>query len=353
MAWRSLFAKQPDLAASSRAPTPAQPEPSDAWPIHLLDPDCQASLADGRIRICRPEHETVMRRLDTVSGLTIHGEARVSTPLVAELLARKIPIIWRSRSGYWLGSAVPPSVSGLAARRRQLACPALLKLDVAKALVARKIKLQRDVLRRRRRNARSRVRLKLQAAAALNAESPQSLRGIEGAAAREYWRGFAAVVGDRGHDFAKRAARPVPDVINALLSYLYALLVGECAIALTVAGLDPAAGLFHADRAGRPALALDLMEPFRPGIVDSVVAGLARRSPREWRAFLEEESVGVRLNRDGRRMVLRAYEKRLESAARLDAGGATSWRSAIWRAAGALSQSLRSNQLRLALPRST
>lgn len=137
------------------------------------------------------------------------------------------------------------------------------------------------------------------------------LMGLEGAAAREYVSALGLVVPEPMR-FEGRCRRPRLDLVNAALSFGYTIPLGEAVAALAAAGLDPAIGLLHADADRRPSLALDLIEEFRPLIIDQVVITTARRDrlrPEHGRA--DEERAGVLLTRAGRDVVLNAYERRM------------------------------------------
>ena len=137
------------------------------------------------------------------------------------------------------------------------------------------------------------------------------LMGIEGAAAREYFAALGQIVPD-GMRFTGRSRQPPGDLINAALSYGYAIILGEAVSALCAAGLDPAIGLLHAEQDRRPSLALDLMEEFRPLIVDQIVIAAARRAElRPEHGHREEALHGVLLTKAGREILVAAYERRM------------------------------------------
>ena len=145
----------------------------------------------------------------------------------------------------------------------------------------------------------------------MTAGTRDELLGVEGIAARSY---FAALRGLLPIDigFEGRVRRPPGDVVNAALSYGYAILVGECTTALVAAGLDPAVGLLHEDRGSRPSLALDLAEEFRPLVVDTVVLLLVRsRKLTVAHGRPVEQDRGVLLTEAGRTVLIEELERRL------------------------------------------
>jgi CRISPR-associated protein Cas1 len=143
-----------------------------------------------------------------------------------------------------------------------------------------------------------------------DATSIEEIMGHEGSASREYFRSWYQ---DFGTDwgFASRQRRPPPDPVNAMLSFGYTLLVHEAVAALGTAGLDPAVGLLHQARWGRPGLALDLMEEFRPVIVDAMVFRCLSTGIVRFEEFETTPDVGCRMNDRSRRAFLAAYERRM------------------------------------------
>ena len=138
------------------------------------------------------------------------------------------------------------------------------------------------------------------------------LRGLEGEAAQSYFGCFDALVRVEGpaFRFAGRSRRPPLDRINALLSFLYALLGHDCRSALEAHGLDPQVGFLHADRPGRASLALDLMEELRPVLADRLALSLVNRRQVSAEDFVLEEAGGVRLTDEARKRVLVAWQER-------------------------------------------
>jgi CRISPR-associated protein Cas1 len=196
-------------------------------------------------------------------------------------------------------------------------------LAIASRMVEGKIKNSRVLLRR---NTRDRPEERLRslrelATKARDAESVASLLGIEGAAARLYFEAFPTMLSGRldlpGRPFAfdGRNRRPPLDAVNCLLSYLYSLLVKDLTVQTFAVGFDPYVGFYHRPRFGRPALALDLAEEFRPLIAESVVINLLNNGEVRPSHFVVRAG-GVALTADGRRRVLAGYERRLTSEIR-------------------------------------
>jgi CRISP-associated protein Cas1 len=144
------------------------------------------------------------------------------------------------------------------------------------------------------------------------AETLDELRGLEGIAARQYFRVFGQLILHQRQDFPfeDRSRRPPRDNTNALLSYLYTLLTYEVASALATVGLDPYVGYLHSDRPGRPSLALDLMEELRPIFADRLALTLINRKQIVGEGFHQKESGGILMDDETRKKVLTAWQTR-------------------------------------------
>jgi len=158
--------------------------------------------------------------------------------------------------------------------------------------------------------------LKQLARKATETESLESLLGIEGTAARTYFAAFGGMVREKGDalgtfDLDGRNRRPPRDPVNALLSFTYSLLTREFGVTLAAVGLDPLLGFYHQPRFGRPALALDLMEEFRPLVADSVVIGVINNEILTASDFLVSP-MGTSIKPFARRRLIQAYERRMD-----------------------------------------
>ncbi len=191
-------------------------------------------------------------------------------------------------------------------------------LRFARAFVLGKIRNQRTLLRRNAREDVTPALREMMRLARRVQETPAAgeLLGIEGAAARAYFACFGSMLRESmGYDFRARVRRPPTDPINALLSFLYSLLVKECVSALLSVGLDPYRGFYHQPRYGRPSLALDLAEEFRPLVGDSTVLTLVNTGMLGPSDFVRR-GPACTLGEEGRRRVVAAFEERLEALVR-------------------------------------
>jgi CRISPR-associated protein Cas1 len=269
--------------------------------------------------VTRGEEEIGRARLKDVSQLVLCGNIGVSAQTVQLLCEAEIPIVHLSRGHWFYGVTRGITLRNAydrAAQYRVAADPALT-LSFARALVAAKGQNQRTLLMR---NASPRPEREVAQISALLrkvgvASDLGALLGLEGGIAAKYFSRFGDLLRpvdlEATWDFNARNRRPPLDPVNALLSFGYALLAKECTVALLSEGLDPWWGFYHQPRHGRPALALDLMEEFRPLVVDSAVltainTGMVRNGD------FVTSTAGCVLSDRARKAFIRAYEARLD-----------------------------------------
>jgi CRISPR-associated protein Cas1 len=188
-------------------------------------------------------------------------------------------------------------------------------LILARSMVSGKIKNCRTLLRRNcpefpEEVLESLARLSMEAEKATGIDS---LLGIEGAAAEIYFSNLGKMLkGCRDFFFQNRNKRPPKDPVNAVLSYLYGILAKELFVTVLAVGFDPYLGFYHQPRYGRPALALDMMEEFRPVIADSVTINLFNNKELAKRDFIRT-GLGVSMTPEAKRKVVAGYERRIET----------------------------------------
>lgn len=313
-------------ALAARSATPPRrlvPSDSQARPLYVTEQGTTLGHRDGRLVISRAKETLDSVRVIDVSQVSVFGNVQVTTQLLRELFAREIPVCWFSYGGWFSGMAEGLPSKHVELRRRQVATSGQGGLAIARGFVTGKIRNARTLLRRNAREPVDGVVASLGALAdqAGAATSTASLLGIEGAAARLYFSKWPAMV--RGElrlpgapfSFGGRARRPPPDAVNCLLSYCYALLVKDLTATAFAVGWDPYIGFYHRPRFGRPALALDMAEEFRPIIAESVVLTLLNNGEIEPADFVIRAG-GVALLGPGRKAVLAAYERRLDHEVR-------------------------------------
>lgn len=246
-----------------------------------------------------------------------------STPALRFCLQRDLEVLLLSRNGKLEGRVAPPaSASHVEVRQAQYAASeqAERRVPYARAWVGAKLhNMQRRLYRRACRSSCPALETALESFEALErrhmrADSLDVLRGLEGAAARAYFQAWPALIQreEAAFAFSGRDRRPPGDAVNALLGFTYALLQKDVRSACATAGLDPALGLLHGPRPNLPAVVLDLMEPFRPALADSVVLALLNRNAVSPKHF-ENRNGGTYLNKKGRAAVYEAYGNRRTS----------------------------------------
>ena len=263
-----------------------------------------------------------------LGGIVCFGSLGLSPPLMGHCAERGVCISLMSRHGRFLARIEGPVSGNVLLRRSQYRTTddAALTAALVRNLVAGKILNQRTVVRRALRDhgsstsevARTRLQAcerRLSDAARRSTRSQQvtdTLRGIEGEAARVYYEVFDDLVRNEEPEFRfnGRSRRPPLNPVNALLSFLYTLLVHDCRSALETVGLDPAVGFLHRERPGRPSLALDLMEELRPVLADRLALSLINRRQLSVRDFDTAVSGAVMLREDARKTTLVAYQER-------------------------------------------
>ena len=292
--------------------------------LYLTTPDTYLRLDNDTLRV-EVDHETRLRvPLHHLSAVVCFGHIGLSAPLMHRLAEEGIALVLLDDNGRFK-ARLEGAVSGNVMLRQaqfQRVADATFTLDMARACVAGKIKNTRQVLLRGAREAKSDdeaknlARLADDLAASLRAlpaaASLDALRGLEGEAARQYFSGLSLLVRpDQREAFAMdgRTRRPPRDRFNAVLSFLYAMWMNDCRSALEAAGLDPQVGFLHALRPGRAALALDLMEEFRPW-ADRLALTLINRGQLAANDFVLREGGGVSLQPDARKTVVVAYQER-------------------------------------------
>ena len=292
--------------------------------LYLTTPETYLRLDNETLRV-EVDHETRLRvPLHHLSAVVCFGHIGLSAPLMHRLAEEGIALVLLDDNGRFK-ARLEGAVSGNVMLRQaqfQRVADATFALDMARACVAGKIKNTRQVLLRGAREAKSDdeaknlARLADDLAASLRAlpaaASLDALRGLEGEAARQYFSGLSLLVRpDQREAFAMdgRTRRPPRDRFNAVLSFLYAMWMNDCRSALEAAGLDPQVGFLHALRPGRAALALDLMEEFRPW-ADRLALTLINRGQLTANDFALREGGGVSLQPDARKTVVVAYQER-------------------------------------------
>jgi CRISPR-associated protein Cas1 len=313
------------------------PGRDDRAVVHVLTPGTTVRK-DGDALVVAPRKGDAERfLLKDVGHLALFGPVHVTEPCMQHMLRSGLSVSHHTSAGRLLGTTTPLATRNVQLRRAQYraADDTDTCLAIAKALVVAKVRNQRTVLRRHRGGlavitaedaavaepgeapeagpadvALSLRRMKHAMRSAAETTTIDALRGFEGEAAARYFEVFPAMLPRAWrNEFRGRSRRPPRDRVNAMLSFGYAQLVRDAIAALARVGLDPMLGLYHTMIPGRPALALDLVEPFRAAWVDTAVLRLLATGGIERTAF-HTSGAGVEMTDAGRRALVRAYDRR-------------------------------------------
>jgi CRISPR-associated protein Cas1 len=317
-------AGEPSLEGTA-AEVPAEirrlhPARDDLVPLYVQEQGAYIRLDGDCLRVCRRDKTEVEARIPNISQLAVFGNVQISTQALRSLLERGVPVSFFTYGGWYLGRAIGLDSKNVQLRLAQYAGVTMPSfcLGLARSFVASKILNCRTLLRRNHRDPDLAVlgQLGRLARRASAAQSISELLGIEGTAARLYFGAFGGMLKETGDrtgefDFDGRNRRPPRDPVNALLSFCYALLTKDVTVALSAVGLDPLLGFYHQPRFGRPGLALDLMEEFRPLLADSTVLTAINTATIQSDDFVSAAG-GVALKPEGRRRLILAYERRMD-----------------------------------------
>lgn len=296
------------------------PPRDDALPLYVLTAGAKLTKEADEIVVSKKEAVLGRARLIDTSRVVLHGGVSVTTPLLHELARAQIPVSFHSAGGWFIGQFTPGAgnnVFGRIAQHKAAADPAR-SLTLSKAFIRSKILNCRVFLRRNGDDTPTETltRLKELATDVDSVTNIEQLFGVEGAAARMYFQAFPYMLRADldGFSFEGRNRRPPRDPINCMLSFAYACLTRELSNTLTGVGLDAWVGFMHQPRPGKPALALDLMEEFRPVICDSVVINAVNNEVVKKEDFLYHPT-GVAFKDGAKRRFVEVFERRLDELA--------------------------------------
>ncbi len=309
------------LRRASETPRPLAVARDEALPLYVQAYNAKVAKKGERLEITIDDIPQTSVRLRDVSQVVLIGNVYVTTPTLHELMRREIPVTWHTYGGWFLGHTVGVGHKNVELRTAQYRASFddKLCLRLARGLVRAKILNCRTFLRRNWRGGEKPERLlqelKRDAEDANRAKDLPTLLGIEGVAAQKYFCHFSDVIKESDtesfrFDFTRRNRRPPTDPVNALLSFAYTLLVRTWTVTLSAVGFDPYRGFYHQPRYGRPSLALDMMEPFRPLVADSSVVQAINNGEMRPSDFISAAG-SVALTADGRKRFIATFERRL------------------------------------------
>ena len=303
--------------------------------LYLTEQGLKVTKQSARLELWLSDNRVCEIRLAELDQVVVFGRIKFSPAVLQTLLTKEIEIHFLTLSGRYLGRLSSPKGKNVELRLEQYRHfeDPKSRLELAKSFVLGKIASQRYFLRRQNKRLKDprleeailKLRKKIQEAK--NAKDIEALRGIEGQAAAFYFDVFGRLFKVKGLEFRGRIRRPPTDPINALLSLGYTLLFSQMYGMAETSGLDPYVGFLHAPEYGRPSLVLDLMEEWRPIIVDTLVVRLfnwgtinpqdftREVAPDEKDLDIPEEFLPLRLTQDGLRKFLVQFQKRLSEEA--------------------------------------
>lgn len=304
------------LTVRSGKPRRLMARAPDQQPLYVTAQGAQVGCRGGQLIVSLKGEVLAEHRLLDVSSLCAYGHVQVTTEALTKLWAAGGNAMWFSYGG-WLNGWAQGSPSKHSELRRRQVVAHVQGAEIAAAMIRGKIRNQRTLLRRNAKHdvAPAVAALGRLAEKALGASSRDDLLGFEGAAARTYFDHFASMLScdstiRESFRVNGRNRRPPLDPVNATLSFCYSLLLRDAVAACLAVGLDPYLGVLHRSRYGRPALALDMAEEFRPLIADSVTVSLFNTQQLRLSDF-RVTTVGTALAQQGRRTVIAGYERRL------------------------------------------
>ncbi|MBS0212457.1 MAG: CRISPR-associated endonuclease Cas1 [Proteobacteria bacterium] len=310
------------LREPDAAPRPLAVPQVEALPLYVQQFNAKLAKKGEVLEVSKDDKLLASARIAEVSQVVLMGNVYVTTPCLQTLMERQIPVTWHSYGGWFHGHSLGNGHKNVELRTAQYKASfdAQHCLRIARGLVMAKIANTRTLLRRNwkpeEKPERALLDMKKMIEQARRAESLESLLGIEGQAAAIYFANFRELIrrqddANFAFDFTTRNRRPPTDPVNAMLSLAYALLARNLTVTLQAVGFDPFRGYYHQPRYGRPALALDLMEPFRPLLADSCVLTAINNGEVHPGDFVSVAG-SVNLHPDGRKRFIAGFERRLD-----------------------------------------
>ncbi len=293
--------------------------------LYITTPEAYLRLEGETVCVMIEKEKRLQVPMHHLGAIVCFGDVMLSPALLGRCMQEGRSVVWLERGGRFLARVEGPVNGNILLRQAQYraADDSDKTVELARAFLAGKLRNSRNVLLRGARDNQDDIeRATLVRNARLIARHLQklphafnldSLRGEEGNAARIYFQSMQYLIRQPVRDdfaFDVRSRRPPLDPMNAILSFLYAVLLHDCRSALETVGLDCQLGFLHAVRPGRPALALDLLEEFRSVIADRLALTLVNRGQIQASHFDKREGGAVMLNEKGRKAVIVAYQER-------------------------------------------
>lgn len=310
------------LGQAGLPPRPIFAANEKGLPLYVQSPRAYVRKDGERLVIEVEKEKVATAAYGDTSQVVLFGNASLTTPALHECLVREIPVTWLSYGGWFMGHTVSTGHRNVETRTSQYRASfdSEVCLRLARRLVAGKIANCRTLLKRNWKGEGGDVEPALAALhrgirSAMRSDALETLLGVEGTAAGRYFEKFSGMfsganAGAMAFDMNGRNRRPPRDPVNALLSFAYAMLTREWTVTLAAVGLDPYRGFYHQPRFGRPALALDMMEPFRPLIADSTALTAINNGEVRREDFVHAAGA-CNLTEKGRKGLIAAFERRM------------------------------------------
>lgn len=290
--------------------------------VYVTQEDAFIGKTDERLTV-KHDHKSLLDvPLIKVESIVVIGRATISPAAIIEFLERKISLTFLTSTGKFLGRLEPELTKNIFVRQAQWrwAGETVKGIHLVQGFVRGKLKNYRNTLLRAQREKENidlrdnLQRLENAISEVDKATTIDRIRGLEGSGSSAYFQSFAKLILVEEFKFQRRERRPPCDPVNSLLSFGYALLRHDVQSAINIVGFDPYLGYLHVQHYGRPALALDLMEEFRPLVVDAVVLSAINRRQLTLNDFEQEPiSNAVFLKDEGRKTFLKLYEQKKQS----------------------------------------
>ena len=303
--------------------------------LYVTEPGTCVGKQGGRIVLSK-DNETVCEiPSETVEGVTVINSIQISSAVITYFLARNVPFTWLSSRGKYCGRLETANSHDIFRLKEQFEIieDKTFALSLAKKILTCKICNQKTIIRNYNRRAKSDTvtklyqKIKYLAEKISQSETIEVCMGYEGSIARNYFQALGKLVPEK-FSFSARTRKPPKDRFNAMISFGYTLLLYDFYTAIQNAGLHPYIGFLHALKNGHPALASDLMEPWRPAVVDALCLSLISHSIIQAEQFEITEDGGVYLNPVGRKIFIEEYERRMGTVNQCF-GSQYSWRHTI------------------------
>ena len=290
----------------------------DSVPVYVQEQGAYVSVSGDTILVKSKSGQKQKIRIIDVSDLTLYGNVQITTQAVRRLCEEGIPVCYLSYGGRFVGMSNGRTSRNVDLRIRQYRTyeDKDATLAIARSMVYGKIRNSMAVLRRNHASPPQNTLAEMgrMAEGCRSIGEYDTLLGMEGIAAKLYFAEFSGMIKkETKFDFKRRNRRPPKDPVNAVLSFCYMMLVRQAEITVGVVGMDPYLGFLHTPHHGRPSLALDLIEEFRPIVADSVCLNLVNNGIIKRSDFVVNK-FGVAMNDAGRRKVIKAFESRMDES---------------------------------------